>query len=117
MNDLIREIALPILTGIIGWFSNNYMSKRSKKKDDLSVITDCTQNLIEALTKANEKINDLTNRLIKETEEKLQYLNRVTALEKEKISLNAKIDKMQRDINELKQVINRLSKNKTKNEK
>lgn len=117
MNDWILQIGVPIITAVLGVLSGNYMTKRQKKKDELETVSKSTQDLIEALTQSNKKINDLTTRLVAETEEKLKYLNKVTTLEKEKISLNAKIDKMQRDIDELKQVISRLSKKESKGNK
>ncbi|MBR1773894.1 MAG: hypothetical protein IJ759_00040 [Bacteroidales bacterium] len=105
MNDWILQIGLPILTAVLGVWSGNYMTKRQKKKSDLELMSEGTQSMLNTINGTLQKIDDLTSQV-------LDLKNENTQLKTERLSLNLKIDKLTKEVEELKQVINRMAKEK-----
>ena len=77
--DIMRDVALPIVTAIIGWFASIWRSKQKKEKDVLENVTqilDMQKTYIADQDEENRKTRDLNRLLEKKLDDKRESIRR-----------------------------------------
>lgn len=77
--DMMRDVALPVITAIIGWFASIWRSKQKKEKDVLENVTqilDMQRKYISDQDEENRKTRDLNRLLEKKLDDKCESIRR-----------------------------------------
>lgn len=103
MIELIKDFGLPVLTAVLGWLGSKWQTSREAKQSDIKLINEAINPLLLSISELTKTLQDTNGKLIEEQQKNLQ-------LTVERNTLANKIEKLTKQINELKQALDKLTK-------
>lgn len=113
--EFLKEVALPLTTGIAGWFGSRILTAREAKKTDLQIINEAITPLLNSITELTKTVEVTQTKLINEQEKSLSLIMENKALIAEKGDLMKKVEELEKKVAKLTKLVQNLTKaNETK---
>lgn len=104
-NWFVEYLLLPLSGLIVGFLTRALTTRRERKRSDLELINMAIAPLLESIRSLTEQNSQLVEKLASEQRSTLEYMERVKGLQEERTELIAKIDKLSRQVENLKKLL------------
>lgn len=104
-SDIWQYVVLPLSGVVVGYLSRLLTTRRERKKSDLDLITESVTPLLNSIRELADQNRELVDKLADEQRSCLEYMKQNKSLLEERAELVSKINKLTRQVDEMKKML------------